>query len=276
MKTRRHCWRETEQALSARFTRWIDPPARLELLDDVVDVWRLEVEQPPEVVDHFERFLSADEIERADRFRLRNDRDTFVLTRGVLRTLLATYLSETTLDPSTVPLTSGRWGKPELGFCRETQRNPIEFNVSHSGGLAVLAFSHRYPVGVDVEKLRVDYEAQSRARRFFTESEYRSLEGVPDGQRTEAFFDCWTRKEAFMKATGKGFHMGMDSFSVSVDALQPRVLYVDGGNPEEWKVFTLEVGAHYASSLAVHASSHLYLRTMSATVSNSSSVQLDL
>ncbi len=274
MKT--EIWRPHRASRSARFTRWHEPTGPVSLEGGLVDVWRLELDQPAEVVSHFEQLLSDDEFERAERFRVRSDRRAYVLTRGVLRTLLARYLDHPRVKAAGVPITVGPWGKPMLGFSRVSDHARIEFNVSHSGDLALLAFARDAMIGADVERVRIDYEAHSRARRFFTDLEIDAIQAIPEDERVHAFFRCWTRKEAFMKATGKGFHLGMDSFSVSVGDDQPRVLeYVDGA-ADDWQVYSLEVGDDYAASVVVNSSNALQLRTMSATVSNSSSVQLDL
>jgi 4'-phosphopantetheinyl transferase len=274
MKT--EIWRPNHTQGSARFTRWIEPTGKVALEDDIVDVWRLELDQPPEVVSQFEEILADDEIERADRFRVRSDRRSYVMTRGVLRILLARYLDHPRVTASNVPITVGPWGKPLLGFSRLQSDASVEFNVTHSGDLALLAFARDAGVGVDVERVRVDWEAHARARRFFTDVEIDAIEAIPEDERVHAFFRCWTRKEAFMKATGKGFHLGMDSFSVSVGDVRPRLLACDDGSVEDWQIYSMEVGDEYAASVVVNSPEALQLRTMSATVSNSSSVQLDL
>lgn len=274
MKT--EIWRPNHAGRSARFTRWVEPPVPVVLDDGLVDVWRLELEQPAEVVAHFEQLLSSDEVERAERFRVRADRRAYVLTRGVLRSLLARYLDHSGVNAEKIPISVGPWGKPTLGFSRMSNHARIEFNVSHSNDLALLAFARDASVGADVERLRIDYEAHSRARRFFTELEFDAIESLPEAEQVHAFFRCWTRKEAFMKATGKGFHLGMDSFSVSVGDDQPRILEYLDGVADEWQVYSVEVGGDYAASVVVRSDEALQLRTMSATVSNSSSVQLDL
>lgn len=274
MKT--EIWRPNRTSRSARFTRWVEPTGTVSLEDGLVDVWRLELDQPPEVVARFEDVLTDDEIERADRFRVRADRRAFVMTRGVLRMLLARYLDHPRVDAGTVPIALGPWGKPMLGFSPLQNSASIEFNVSHSRDLALLAFARDAMVGADVERVRIDWEAHSRARRFFTDVEIDAIEAIPEDERVHAFFRCWTRKEAFMKATGKGFHLGMDSFSVSVGDDRPRVLDVVDGRAEDWQLYSIEVGDDYAASLVVNNPEPLQLRTMSATVSNSSSVQLDL
>ncbi|MGM0554843.1 MAG: 4'-phosphopantetheinyl transferase family protein [Myxococcota bacterium] len=269
-------WRPHHTTRTASFTRWVEPAGPVSLEAGLVDVWRLELDQPSDVVSHFEQILSDDEFERAERFRVRSDRRAYVMTRAVLRTLLARYLDHPRVKPENVPIATGAWGKPMLGFSRMSDHARIEFNVSHSGGLALLAFARDVRVGADVERVRVDYEAHSRARRFFTELEIEAMESIPEDQRVHAFFRCWTRKEAFMKATGQGFHLGMDSFSVSVGDDQPRVLEYREGSPADWQVYSMEVGEDHAASVVVNSPSPLQLRTMSATVSNSSSVQLDL
>lgn len=256
---------------AVHFNRWVEPPEALGLERGLVDVWRLELAQPGEVIERMAGALSEEERERAERFRVSADRRAFVLTRAFLRGLIVRYLDEPGLGPRDVELDVGPWGKPELAH-----PSSLEFNVSHSGEVALLSFARGCPVGVDVEQVRVDYEAHTRIRRFFTEGEISAIEALDEAEQVEAFFRCWTRKEAFMKATGKGFRLGMDAFSVSVGDASPRLLAWEEGDPAAWQIFSLEVGPNHAAAVVVGDRGAVQLRTMSATVSKVSSVQRDL
>jgi len=151
-------------------------------------VWQVDLAFAPA-----EPILSPDEQARADRFRFDRDRSHYVACRTALRLLLADALG---LSPESIAFTYGPHGKPE---------SLLPFNVSHSGGLALIALGGRVPLGVDIEQVRTDLEPLSLGRTVYTERELAALAALPRAQQHEAFFDAWTRKEAIIKAEGGGF-----------------------------------------------------------------------
>ena len=157
--------------------------------------------------------LSPDEAARAERFKFEKHRGAFALGRASLRVLLGRYLR---VAPATIQFVYGAKGKPSLAdaACR------LRFNVSNSGELAVMAFTECCELGVDVEHIRPVTDIERIAERFFCAAEAAELMALPDAQRQQGFFNCWTRKEAYIKAVGDGFAVGLDSFRVT---LQPGV-----------------------------------------------------
>jgi 4'-phosphopantetheinyl transferase len=194
-------------------------------------------------------WLSDDERGRAERFHFARDRQCFVGTRGLLRGLLGRYLG---VEPAALRFAYGPRGKPSL--VAEGEAGRMRFNVSHSGGLALLAFAWDRDLGVDIERERLVPEYESIARSHFSPRERAALEGLAPAERPRAFFRCWTRKEAFIKATGDGLSFPLDEFEVTLAPGEPaRLLRIEGDEKEarRWWLEDLEPAAGFAGALAV-------------------------
>jgi len=142
----------------------------------------------------------------------------------------------------------GTYGKPDLNFT-----TALKFNVSHSGKMIVLAFAKNSEIGVDVEKIKTDFDVLDLAENFFSKDEIRQLQMTQKDDLFEAFYRCWTRKESFIKAKGSGLSFPLASFAVSLDKEKPR-LYKTEWNPlerEEWKLFSFEPNKGYVGALSV-------------------------
>jgi 4'-phosphopantetheinyl transferase len=220
---------------------WSSPPLSLSLKTSEVHVWRLELEQPPE---RFIKLLDADEFARATRFYFEKDQRHFVVARGFLRVLLGRYLDS---DPKRLKFVYGAYGKPAL----ETAGS-LRFNMSHSHGMALYAFTDGCDIGVDVEQVRADFTSDDIARRYFSPVEVQSLCGLPNEERVASFFRCWTRKEAYIKAIGLGLSQPLDGFDVTLAPDEPpALLRTDDGTHERWSMANVEVGSGYAGALVV-------------------------
>jgi len=188
-----------------------------------------------------ERLLDAGELARADRFAFPRLRETFVLAHGVLRVLLARYAG---LAPRALVLEAGTHGKPRLANAA------VEFNLSHSGKLAAYAFSDD-AVGIDIEEVRPLADLRQLARRSFCAGECADLSTVTGDAVVDAFYACWSRKEAFIKAVGSGLSFGIDRFRVSLlPGAEPAVLHVEGDDAGQWQLHALDAGAGYAGAVA--------------------------
>ncbi len=197
-------------------------------------------------IDSFRRTLSADERSRSDRFHFERDRAHYIAGRGILRRLLGQYLG---CPPEDLRFESNKYGKPAL-----TDR-ALDFNVSHSHGIALFAVTTRAQIGIDVEKVREDFgDYLSFSERFFAPGERAALRALPIEARHRAFFTCWTRKEAYIKARGEGISHPLDAFEVSVSPEDaPAVLKtVDGPmDAANWHLEELVPGGGYVAALAV-------------------------
>jgi 4'-phosphopantetheinyl transferase len=225
---------------------WSPPPAHWPLTDDEVHVWCSSLNQSPASLEQLSHTLSADEQQRAARFYFAKDRDRFIAGRGVLRAILASYLIN--LKPSELIFHYSDRGKPSL------ESSPIRFNLAHSDSLALYAISRGRELGVDLERMRPIPELEAIARRFFSAAETDCLLSLPATQRQEGFFNCWTRKEAYLKATGDGITVALDKFEVSLRPGEPAALLRDKLNPHEisrWSLGDLKPAPGYAASLVV-------------------------
>lgn len=225
------------------------PPCQLE--DNVIHVWRRSLLAEAEAVAQGTRLLTEDECERASRFRLADARSAFILTRSSLRLLLAGYLQK---SPQSVGFRLTQYGKPVLDEASE-----LHFNVSHTDGLALLAFAKKRRIGIDVEKIRPQPDALKLAGRFFSEHERDQLDNLSAEEVPAAFFRCWSRKEAYIKARGEGLSLPLNQFDVSVEADPAAILLATRPDPTEarrWLLRDAPVPAGYAAAMAISLASH--------------------
>ncbi len=218
------------------------------LASDEVHVWHQELNGGSFAIDTFRRVLSSEEQQRALRFRFDRDRNQYIATRGTLRILLASYLK---LAPKQMSFAYSEHGRPRLAA--EVEADAIDFNVSHSGGQALLAFTRGRKIGIDIERVRRDFATGEIAERFFSVAERDALRALPQGQRHEAFFRCWTRKEAFIKALGEGLSHPLDQFDVSLVPGAPATLLATRPDAREctrWKLCDIDMPSDYAAALA--------------------------
>lgn len=208
----------------------------------------------PEHVDAATKTLAEDERERANRFAFRQDRERFIIARGELRRLVGESLG---IPPEDVEFQYNPYGKPGLpaGFSDDN----LQFNVSHSQDVAVYALTRGRRVGIDIEAVRSMPDADEVAARCFSRGEleaYRSLD--KEGRRT-AFFNCWTRKEAFVKAVGDGLSYPLSDFDVSLAPGEPakilRVGELTGGECG-WELNNIDGLSGFAGAVVIETSTN--------------------
>jgi 4'-phosphopantetheinyl transferase len=210
-----------------------------------VHVWAIPTPSPDEVAARFQRLLAFDERERAARFRSSHLQRSFVISRGALRLLLGAYLDAA---PSDIQFQYGSHGKPALAPPAR-----ISFNVSHSGDLALFAFMIDSQVGIDVEQVRPLSDIHEIASRFFCKQEAGELLSLPVDQQERAFFSCWTRKEAYIKAIGDGLSAPLNNFRVTLRPGEPAtVVHVakELTAVKAWTMHDISLGSKYAAALA--------------------------
>ncbi len=229
---------------------WPETPALPPLADGEVHVWRVPLDQPADHLEVLRRTLAADERQRAERFHFEKDRRHFVAGRGLLRTILGHYLGR---DPGSLQFAYNPQGKPML----VGEGGSLCFNLAHSHGLALFAVSRGRELGVDLERIRPEFAGEQVARRFFSPREVAALRSLGGERRHEAFFVCWTRKEAYLKATGKGLSLPLDCFDVSLLPGEPAALLATRHDPSEvgrWSLRALSPALGYAGALVVEGS----------------------
>lgn len=213
------------------------PPSK-QISKDELHVWRRSLEQSDLERSRLSLFLSSEEKARAARFVFAKDREHFEVARGTLRELLGSYLGSHAAE---VQLHAGPFGKP---FVPGTE---IRFNLSHSHGLAVFAFAVGGEVGVDIEKVRAELAVTEIAGRYFSNTEREDLQATALEGQAEAFFRCWTRKEAYAKAHGRGLQISLDSFDVSL-ADEDRVP-LRSADSMRWSIWSFKPAAGFAGAV---------------------------
>jgi 4'-phosphopantetheinyl transferase len=228
---------------------WNLPPPELALGPDEVHVWRSRLDLPESAIADLLQVLSLEEQRRAARYYQSKDRRASIVGRGVLRKLLGVYLG---IPAQTVEFIYNPHGRPELSA--ELAGGRLKFNLSHSGELVLHAFAWDRDVGIDVERPGRQLEFEALARRFFSRAENAALSLLPEAERRAAFFRCWTRKEAFIKATGRGLSYGLGRFDVTLAPDQPpRLLRAEYDDPANWSLRDLPAAGDYAAALAVES-----------------------
>lgn len=225
---------------------WVKPAGTVPLLTrNAIHIWRASLEWEPQRRANFFKLLSEDEQKRSARFRFQKDRDHFVAARAILRTLLGQYLYT---NPQDIHFSYAKQGKPFI------KNQKLEFNLSHAGDWALLGFSLDGPLGVDIELIRADMEFESVARHFFSPPEVSTLLHLNRYDRPGAFFNCWTRKESFIKALGDGLSFPLDQFEVSLLEGPPAQLKSTFWKPkeaQEWSLFSFKPAPFYVGAAAI-------------------------
>lgn len=224
------------------------PPDLIILPPGEVHVWKISAGADHQETARPADLLSPDEKERAGRFHFEKDRRVFIMGRGVLRTLLGRYAG---VEPGSIRFIYDGHGKPALPAAGNAE-SPA-FSVSHSGAEILLAFGRGFPVGIDVERIRDGLDVEDLARRYFSPVEAAQYLSLPEEERIEAFFSCWARKEAFLKARGEGLSFGLDRFEVTLRPGEPaRLVKIVGDEAEakEWSLHDIPVGPGFKAALA--------------------------
>jgi 4'-phosphopantetheinyl transferase len=228
---------------------WSRASAGLQLNADGIHIWRAFLDVDPVIRNRLSTFLSKVELERAARFIFARDRDRFTVARGILRQLLGGYVGK---PPRDVLLEKNAYGKPKLS---SAARVPLlEFNASHSHGLALFAFCFDHEVGIDVEKVRTEVAFEKTEKHYLSPRERIELDALPLELRAEGFFLCWTRKESYVKARGEGLYGQLGSFDVSLRPGEPAVL--KSPDKDRWSLYSLRPESGFVGALVAEGNKH--------------------
>ena len=228
---------------------WNSPPKTLVLPNNAVHVWRASLYVSASELRAFEDTLAVDERARAERFYFQKHREHFITGRGLLRNILSRYLDK---EPNQLRFCYNAYGKPSL--TEETSAEGLCFNLSHSHDMALYALTRGREIGVDIEYFRPNVETEKLAERFFSPREAAVLRALPEHLRKEGFFNCWTRKEAYIKAEGQGMSIPLSTFDVSLTPGEPAALLRTENHLQEasrWSLQALHPEPSYAAALAV-------------------------
>jgi 4'-phosphopantetheinyl transferase len=232
---------------------WVEATEPLKITPPEFHVWRACLDLPSFALERLLGFLSPEEKARVERFVLLRDREHFIAARGTLRELLGRYLGQA---PETIAFRSNEWGKP--GLQGNTQKGSLYFNISHSHGMAAYVFSLEGQVGIDIETIRQDLDIEEIAQRYFSQNEIREMQSLSAELRTEGFFLCWTRKEAYIKARGEGLRIPLHSFEVTLTPGKPAALR--SHDTAEWNLHSLIPFPHFVAACVVpHSAKELRL-----------------
>ncbi|PYT03886.1 MAG: 4'-phosphopantetheinyl transferase [Acidobacteria bacterium] len=232
----------------AAMIEWVDRTEPLPLSRDQVHLWKIRLNRAESDILPLKQTLTPDELARAGRFFFERDRRRFTAARGQLRLILGRYLGT---RPGDLQFSYGDCGKPF--FIQPASGPSIKFNLSHSGERALLGVTLDREIGVDLEQIHSLEDADVIAERFFSPGENARLLAVPREERLQAFFCCWTLKEAYVKATGDGLVRPTQSFDVEFGCGRARLLHIDGHSQEalRWSLVDLAPERRYVGGLAV-------------------------
>lgn len=226
---------------------WKPGPAAPVIWQNEVHVWRARLDVPWSWT--FDEALSLDDRTRADRFKFESDRRRFCVARASLRLILSRYLQ---IKPGRLQFGTAEFGKPF--FADQKLSGGLRFNLSHSNQLALIAIARDREIGVDLEYMRSDFVTDDVANHFFSRAEVQQFRDVPAENKTQSFFNCWTRKEAYIKARGEGLYCPLDQFDVSVAPGMPAMLLasrVSETDAQRWCFNDIAAGDRYAATVAV-------------------------
>jgi 4'-phosphopantetheinyl transferase len=226
---------------------WQPPPATIAVRECEVHVWRVDLEHGAWCRLRCDTVLSVEEQVRAASYTFDQHRRRYVAAQTVLRRILSRYLCQ---PPSTITLSAGPFGKPSVP--RTLSELPLEFNLTRSSELCLVAIASDRSVGIDVEKCDPTIPVDLISSRYLHPRERAALRALPPQDQSLAFLSCWTRKEALLKALGYGLQVGLEQFAVTVTPDEASLLAVDW-DPEEaarWSLRTLPVGRDYVGAMA--------------------------
>jgi 4'-phosphopantetheinyl transferase len=214
---------------------------------DEIHVWRADLNEQSGVLHSFLGVLNPTERARAERFHFQKDRDRFVIARGMLRMILGRYLD---VEAERLQICYGPYGKPVLADVHKKDR--LHFNVSHSHSLTLCAIARERELGIDLEYVREELATESIARHVLSQGEIERLRELPPSQRARAFFNCWTRKEAYIKAVGIGLSLPLNQIEVSFAPDEPAALLSERGmDVFGWSLRELSPAPGYVAAIAI-------------------------
>ncbi len=228
---------------------WRAPPSSFSISEQEAHIWLVNLDLPAGLVQRLYLYLSPDEREQAQRFQFEYLRKRYIAGRGSLRVILGGYLH---MPPGELSISYEAFGKPR--FDPKKGGSWLSFNFTHSHELALLAVIRRLAIGIDLEYERELADADEIAARYFSREEVCIYHQLPPQEKQAAFYRCWTRKEAFIKAIGEGLSYPLDRFNVSVTSTDAAKLIQIGGSQEaglEWNIFDIKPGPNYTAALAV-------------------------
>jgi 4'-phosphopantetheinyl transferase len=235
------------------FNGWVEPSEVRAPEPGEIHIWRISLAGQSGAESWLKEFLSPEEIAQASRFHFAQDQRRFIIRRAVLRQLLATCLKTT---PPAVQIKLGTHGKPFVPG--QTNAAGFHFNCSHSADWALIAVARGIELGVDLEQHRPMTDAEDLAKNYFSAAEISELAGLPPTLKVAGFFNGWTRKEAFIKATGLGLSFPLNRFAVSLSPEKPAALLPVAGGAgalKKWALVSFDAAPDFSAALVFEGKS---------------------
>jgi 4'-phosphopantetheinyl transferase len=227
---------------------WNTPNSDLQLVQHEVHVWCANLDSAAAGEEQLQQLLSPDECEKANLFHFQHHRSRYIVGRGLLRSILSQYLDT---DPRSIEFNYSPQGKPSLKY--QPTRGKLFFNLSHSHELALYAIAPDPLVGIDIEHIRSMHSIDDMARRFFFPDEYYKINAMDAGDKSRAFFNYWTCKEAYLKATGTGL-AGLEEVEVLMnppDEVSLQIVNGSGPAGQDWFVQQIQPNNGYSAALVL-------------------------
>ncbi len=230
--------------------KWEFGPKNPELSDSNIHVWRIQLPIQDGLSNILLQHLSDDEKSRMDKYHFAVDKSRFLAARAALRQLISYYLDT---SPEKIPFNYTEFGKPFIDIIDA----PLKFNLSHANNCILIAITKNADIGIDVEEMKPEIDLLGVARLILNDNEYNKLQALREEERVFAFYRAWTRKEAFIKAIGKGFSFPLKQVEVTLLPEETnQIVAIEGshnkGNKDtQWRLIEIIPGPNYLSSLAV-------------------------
>jgi 4'-phosphopantetheinyl transferase len=235
--------------VSTSIVAWVLQGA--EIVEEAIEILVTRLDAPAETVDGLSGLLSDAERRRASRLVFSRDRRRFIVARAWLRQLLGARLGTA---PEDIELAYGSHGKPALG--PRFASSDLRFNLSHREDLAACALVEGREIGVDIEAVRVMEDADQMAEQFFSTAEQTAFRTLEPAERPLGFFNCWTRKEAFVKAMGDGLSHPLDTFDVSLIPGEPaQLLRVGNESGDRWRMMSFSPASGFVGAVVAERKS---------------------
>ncbi len=227
--------------------QWLQAPSSLPNVNNELHIWLADLNELSQNEQMFYEFLSIDEQIRASDYKFARDRTNFICARGVLRSIISKYLK---VRPRDLNFSYNVFGKPYLHDIHNTEK--ISFNLSHADGLAIYIISKSLEVGIDLERIKPINNLAELIINTFSKKEVENFYTIPEHDRLAAFYRCWTRKEAYIKALGTGLSYPLNQFSVSLCQNQPtKILHVGAGDiPSNCTILSIDCIDNYQAAFA--------------------------
>lgn len=219
------------------------------LKGDQVHLWKISLKADNIDIQEYFGLLSRAEKDQTTKFYFIEDRNRFIIRRGVLRVLLSRYLNN---SPEFIIFELGEFNKPQLAIAGNDAK--INFNLSFSKNLALIGVTLAKNIGVDIEFMENKKDLEAISKRYFSTGEIQELSRLPKDKFLEGFYNCWTRKEAFIKGVGQGLQFPLDKFVVSLIPGEPtRLLQVEDNlqEPSKWTIVSIFPASGFAAAVAV-------------------------